>query len=124
MPKSQEQQILEYLKAGNSLTPIQALNFFGVFRLGARVFDLIQQGYPIKSELVKGENGKHFSRYWLAEQPTMPQAKAETPQGGDITHKVGIPEAAEPPRDEQSEMKAAERPAFMDIHGQYAFMAG
>ncbi len=63
--KSQEQQILEYLQAGNSITPLEALRLFSCFRLGARCYDLKQAGYPIRSELVSGENNKHFARYWL-----------------------------------------------------------
>ncbi len=61
--KSQEQAILEYLQDGNSLTPLEALRLFGTLRLGARCFDLKQQGYPICSEMVKGENGKHYAKY-------------------------------------------------------------
>ena len=33
-------QIKEYLLAGNSITPIEALNMFGAFRLAAIVFKL------------------------------------------------------------------------------------
>ena len=72
--KSQEQQILEYLQAGNSLTPLEALRKFGVFRLGARCWELKHQGYNIKSELVKGDNNKHFARYSLVDEPMHRQA--------------------------------------------------
>ena len=44
---SQEKKILEYLLAGNTLTPIEALNMFGCFRLGARICELRQRGYEI-----------------------------------------------------------------------------
>ncbi len=37
---SQTTQILLYMKAGNSITPIQALEMFGSFRLGARIFSI------------------------------------------------------------------------------------
>lgn len=61
---SQEAQILEHMKAGNSLTPIDALQKFGCFRLGARVHDLRMQGYAINSTLVE-HDGKRFARYWM-----------------------------------------------------------
>lgn len=61
---SQSQSILDYLKAGNSLTPLEALRLFGCMRLGARIWDLSKQGYKIKSELQK-DNGKHFAKYSL-----------------------------------------------------------
>ena len=61
---SQTQQILEYLQRGNSITPIDALNLFGSFRLGARIKDLRNMKYPIKSKLVT--NGrKKWAEYWL-----------------------------------------------------------
>lgn len=69
MQKSQEDLILDYLRSGKSLTPITALNLFGCFRLGARCFDLRAKGHNIQSELIKGENGKHFARYWLSDEP-------------------------------------------------------
>jgi|13_taG_2_1085334.scaffolds.fasta_scaffold10982_5 hypothetical protein len=51
---SQEKQILEYLQAGNKITPIDALNLFGCFRLGARICDLRNKGYNIDNEAKTG----------------------------------------------------------------------
>lgn len=62
---SQETLILEYLQAGHALTPIEALDKFGCFRLGARCWNLRKAGHPIHSELVR-QNGKKFARYSLA----------------------------------------------------------
>lgn len=50
---TQSQQILAWLKAGNTLTPTQALNMFGCFRLGARIYDLKQEGHRIRTEIVR-----------------------------------------------------------------------
>ena len=60
--KSQSDRILRHLQRGHGLTPIQALNKFGVFRLGARIFDLKRQGWPIFAKKVK-RNGKTFAHY-------------------------------------------------------------
>lgn len=62
--KSQEQQILSWLKRGRGLTPIQALEKFGCFRLGSRIHDLRMQGWDILTEMVT-QNGKRFARYKL-----------------------------------------------------------
>ena len=62
--KSQNKQILEYLKNGNSITPIEALNLFGSFRLGARIFDLKEKGHKIDTELVK-DGRKKYAKYSL-----------------------------------------------------------
>ena len=57
---SQEKQILNYLRAGNSLTPLEALHKFGCFRLGARIWDLRHSGYNIINE---GE--ENYAKYRL-----------------------------------------------------------
>lgn len=64
--QSQAKRILEYLKAGNGITPIDALDLFGCFRLGARIADLKKMGYDIVTERVKVEGGKYVARYHLA----------------------------------------------------------
>ena len=61
---SQEQQILNHLKSGRALTPIEALSKFGCFRLGARIHDLRNQGYPILTRTVKSK-GKQFAEYYM-----------------------------------------------------------
>lgn len=64
--QSQAKRILEYLKAGNGITPMDALDLFGCFRLGARIADLKKMGYDIVTERVKVEGGKYVARYHLA----------------------------------------------------------
>ena len=44
--------ILRHLKSGRSLTPLEALRLYGTLRLGARVYELRQAGYRIRSTLV------------------------------------------------------------------------
>lgn len=62
---TQNDEILSYLKLGKTLTPIEALDKFKCFRLGARIHDLKRQGWPIISETVTA-NGKRFARYSMA----------------------------------------------------------
>ena len=59
---SQTEKIIQWLKLGHSITPIDALKMFGCFRLGARIHDLKQKGYEIKSELIE-RDGKRFAEY-------------------------------------------------------------
>ena len=61
---TQNHQILDYMAKGNSITPIDALNLFGCFRLGVRAFDLKKMGYNIVTKTVS-INGKHFASYSL-----------------------------------------------------------
>jgi hypothetical protein len=63
--KSQNKQIKNWLETGNSITPIEALNLFGCFRLGARIHDLKNKfGVNIKTEIVESGN-KRFAKYSL-----------------------------------------------------------
>ncbi len=49
--QSQKKLIREWLEAGNSITPMEALNLFGCFRLGARIWDLRDEGMKIETEM-------------------------------------------------------------------------
>ena len=63
---SQKVQILEFMRAGNSITPLEALYRFGCMRLGARIYDLKQEGHVIRTQLVKDENsGARYACYAL-----------------------------------------------------------
>lgn len=61
--KSQKQQILDYLLEGNEITPMYALTEFGCFRLGARIADLRDEGYDIKTRIAKAD--KRYAIYTL-----------------------------------------------------------
>lgn len=62
--QSQKKRILEYLQAGNKITPIEALNLFGCFRLSDIIFRLKAEGHNIHTEIVR-VGDKHFGRYTL-----------------------------------------------------------
>ena len=64
---SQKKRILEYLKQGKSVTPIDALNLCGCFRLADVVFRLKKDGYDITTKMVPNTNGKAFASYRLAD---------------------------------------------------------
>ena len=61
----QERAILSYLKSGGSLTVKEAIDRLGVYALSQRCGGLRRLGWPIKSELVRTETGKHVARYSL-----------------------------------------------------------
>ena len=64
--KSQEQQVLRRLLAGESLTALEALQRFGVFRLAARVFRLRQKGFPVLTHMAEMAGGKRVAVYAMA----------------------------------------------------------
>lgn len=61
----QTARIIRYLESGKTITPLQALNLFGCLRLSARIYDIRDMGYKIKSEPFKTAEGKTVSKYSL-----------------------------------------------------------
>lgn len=62
---SQNEQILQHLKRGKTLTAIEALENFGCFRLAGRIYELKSDGWPIECEKIKTDNGKMIGEYAL-----------------------------------------------------------
>lgn len=62
---SQVSRILAHLKSGKSITPLEALELYGCFRLGARIADIKALGYEVKSEFVTTPSEKKVKRYHL-----------------------------------------------------------
>jgi len=72
MKKNQKRLILEHLKRFNpdtgrrhTLTPLEALGMFGIFRLAARVKELREDGYQIATHLKTDAMGKRYAKYEL-----------------------------------------------------------
>lgn len=62
---TQTELIKKHLEDGRTITPIEALSLYGCFRLGARIYNLKQQGVKIESKTIT-KNGKHFAQYRMA----------------------------------------------------------
>ena len=60
---SQTESILKHLKR-EPITPIEALQNYGCFRLAARIRDLRESGYKIYTDTIE-KNGKKFAQYRL-----------------------------------------------------------
>lgn len=56
--------ILAHLLSGRSITPIDALRDYGCFRLAARVKEIREAGYEVKT-IMEGEGAKKWARYTL-----------------------------------------------------------
>ena len=73
---SQNRMILDYLKDGNKITSLEAINKFGCTRLPSRVVDIEKMiGYPLSRKRIKVTN--RFGRevwvmqYWYEDKPTI-----------------------------------------------------
>jgi len=70
---TQAEAILNFLKAGNKITPLEALERFGSLRLGAVIFELKKSGFVIESRMVETNTGKHVKEYWMpAKKESLP----------------------------------------------------
>ena len=61
---TQCEQVLQHLRTRGTLTPIDALNEYGCFRLAARVKDLRDQGHDVVT-IRESQGEKCFARYML-----------------------------------------------------------
>ena len=58
--------IRNYLLEKHSITPIEALNLCGCFRLSAIIHTLRhKEGYPINMDQPQASDGKPYARYWI-----------------------------------------------------------
>lgn len=62
---SQKGKVKWWLLKGKSITPLEALNYFDVFRLSAIIFDLRNEGMNIETEYVINSKGNRFAKYSL-----------------------------------------------------------
>ena len=62
---SQNALIKGWLLNGKSITPMEALNMFGCFRLSARIANLREEGMPVVTDMVT-INDKRVARYYLS----------------------------------------------------------
>ena len=53
---TQTEKVLRHLEEFGSITPLEALDQYGIMRLGARIWDLRHMGMAIRSEDVRGQN--------------------------------------------------------------------
>lgn len=65
--QTQMQMVLDHLVAGKDITPIEALERFGVFRLAAIVHSLRKEGFEIATDLI-GNGRNKFARYSMSAQ--------------------------------------------------------
>jgi len=62
---TQKAKVLQFLQAGNRITPLHALHHFGVFRLAAIICNLRREGYDIDTIMVENGNGAKYASYKL-----------------------------------------------------------
>jgi hypothetical protein len=77
--KSGIQNIQEYLESGRSITALESLSNFGIFRLASTIEVLRKRGMSIETEMKEDPNGKTYARYTLV-VPVEAEVKTEQAQ--------------------------------------------
>lgn len=57
--------VLQHLLSGRSITPLEALGDYGIFRLAARIFELKKKGHKINTTIKVSPTGKQYAEYSL-----------------------------------------------------------
>lgn len=62
------EMILADLLKGEKLTHLDALNNYDCARLGARIWDLYKEGWPIQREMIKTDTDKWIAQYFISNE--------------------------------------------------------
>jgi hypothetical protein len=62
---TQSELILQHLQEHGSITPLQALDLYGCFRLAARINELIKEGHQFHVKMFITPGGARVARYHL-----------------------------------------------------------
>jgi hypothetical protein len=75
--ETQTKMILHHLRTQRRITPMDALESYGCFRLAARIHDLKENGHHIERQMVVCDRtGSRFAEYSLLREATHEMAKA------------------------------------------------
>ena len=107
-PRTQTDQVLDYLRNTGPLDQFTAKDELGVLRLGARIWDLKQRGYAIRTELIEAPTeygGTRIAQYSLVRDSLVRDAADRDDAPGAAAQ--GDPAEGEPPI--EAELPAAGR---------------
>ena len=61
---TQTERILRHLQDYGEIDPMEAIRSYGIMRLGARIWDLKRDGYPIETKIKTGKNRHGEDTHW------------------------------------------------------------
>ena len=61
----QKGMVLHHLEKRGSITALEAMSLYRIFRLAARIHDLRADGNTIHTKWKKDLTGKKYAQYWL-----------------------------------------------------------
>jgi len=70
MTKSKMDHLKAHLSGGRTITQLEAIGLYGLFRLAARVKELRNKGWAISTEMRDDPNGSKYAVYKLEKEDT------------------------------------------------------
>lgn len=70
MKKSKMAHLKDHLISGKSITQLEALGLYGMFRLAARIKELRDAGWDISTDMREDPNGHPYAAYTLEDAPS------------------------------------------------------
>ena len=61
----QKKIVLNHLTKIGNLDPILAVELYGILRLSARIFNLREDGIPVKTRTIAYGKTKHIAQYYI-----------------------------------------------------------
>lgn len=61
----------DHLRSGKTITQLEAIGLYSLFRLAARVHELKAQGWNITTTMKRDHNGSEYAEYRLAKPNTL-----------------------------------------------------
>jgi len=68
MKKTKIDLLKAHLKTGKSITQLEAIGLYSLFRLAARIHELKRAGWAIGTQLKRDQNGSEYAEYRLLKQ--------------------------------------------------------
>ena len=66
MKESKHNEIRNHLKRGESITGLQAIDLYSVYRLSSVINRLRKEGLNIETSMIQASDGKTvFAKYWI-----------------------------------------------------------
>lgn len=65
LTKTQQDEILAHLRRRKTVTPVEALVVYGVYRLSDVIFRLRHRGYRIATTMKRDDKGRRYAEYHL-----------------------------------------------------------
>ena len=81
MKKTKIDLLREHFRSGKSITQLEAIGLYSLFRLAARVHELKAAGWHIVTSIKRDANGSEYAEYKMVDAPITCNPATDNPHG-------------------------------------------